>query len=177
MFANIMEIRIDLDARAIVFRDGLPVRALEPGLHRIRRRDEHVTTYDTTEPMLDAPAAVRAVMPEGWYTEIELDRRSLGVVVRDGRPERLDVRRAAATLDLPTLLLQGARDRNVPEQEAHDLRTAYPEGRARIHVVEGAGHNFGARHPLTAVPPQLEEALAVTVDHFEQYLLPARRES
>ena len=88
----------------------------------------------------------------------------------DGAPARLDVLRAAGRLDLPVLLVQGARDRSVREDEARALEAAYPAGRASVHVVPGAGHNFAARHPLDEIRPPLEEALSVTVDHFRRTL-------
>ncbi|MEO0649934.1 MAG: hypothetical protein AAFZ65_04575 [Planctomycetota bacterium] len=88
----------------------------------------------------------------------------------ESRPERLDVLQAAGRLDLPVLLLQGERDRNVLEAEARELERAYPEGRATVQVIEGAGHNFAARHPLTEVRPPLEAALSVTAEHFARTL-------
>ncbi|MHC4263884.1 MAG: alpha/beta hydrolase family protein [Planctomycetota bacterium] len=88
----------------------------------------------------------------------------------ESRPTRLDVLAAAARLDVPVQLLQGERDRSVLESEAAELIDAYPEGRAKLEIVPSAGHNFGARHPLEKIPPQLETALAVTSEHFERYL-------
>lgn len=89
MFDNTLEITVALGQRSIVFRDGLPIRALEPGLHRIRRRHETVVTYAVADLMVDAPAEVRAMMPQGWIDEVDVTRRTLGLIVRDGRPVRL----------------------------------------------------------------------------------------
>ena len=86
------------------------------------------------------------------------------------RPPALDVEVAASSLDIPTLLVHGARDRSVPESEARGLVGVYPAGRAQLHVVDGAGHNFGARHPLRETRPPLREALSVTAEHFARYL-------
>ena len=80
--------------------------------------------------------------------------------------ERLDVRAAAATVTAPTLVLCGDRDLGVTPDEARELVAAFRPGTARFHLVSGAGHSFGARHPLTAVPEPLEGALTATVSHL-----------
>ncbi|QDU70106.1 alpha/beta hydrolase family protein [Engelhardtia mirabilis] len=86
------------------------------------------------------------------------------------RPASLDVEAAAAALDLPVLLVHGARDRSVKPEEARELLEVYPAGRAELVVIDGVGHNFGARHPLTESRPPLAQALAVTAEHFARYL-------
>jgi pimeloyl-ACP methyl ester carboxylesterase len=88
----------------------------------------------------------------------------------EARPARLDVLAAAAELQVPTLLVQGARDRAVSAAEVARLLAAYPRGRARLEQVDGAGHNFGAKHPLREVRPPLAEALRLTQSHFAQHL-------
>lgn len=89
MFDNTIEIRIELGQRAVIFRDGLPVRALAPGVHQMRRRDERLETFDTAVLVIDAPTEVRAIMPADWLTEVEIDRREVGLIVREGRPVEL----------------------------------------------------------------------------------------
>lgn len=86
------------------------------------------------------------------------------------RPARLDVLAAAAELDVPTLLVQGERDRAVSAAEVERLLAAYPPGRARSEVIAGAGHNFAAKHPLREVRPPLAEALRLTRAHFSEHL-------
>jgi len=88
----------------------------------------------------------------------------------ESRPAALDVQAAAAQLDIPALLVHGARDRSVLPDEARALAEVYPPGRAQVETIQGVGHNFGARHPLGEVRAPLREALDLTSAHFLAHL-------
>jgi pimeloyl-ACP methyl ester carboxylesterase len=87
----------------------------------------------------------------------------------EAHPEALDIEGAAARIQAPWLILHGGDDATVTPADARRLARASPE--ARLHLVEGAGHTLGAAHPLISVPPTLEEAAGLTVDHFRRHLL------
>jgi pimeloyl-ACP methyl ester carboxylesterase len=58
-------------------------------------------------------------------------------------PERL-----APHLPMATLVIHGAEDRRFPAAFARRLHRAFPENRARLLVVPGAGHSESSAHPL-----------------------------
>lgn len=78
--------------------------------------------------------------------------------------DRLDVRAAAARVTGPWLILHGEDDLTVGLDDPEALVAANPA--ARMVVIGDAGHTFEARHPFESVPPQLDEAIALTADHF-----------
>ena len=92
--------------------------------------------------------------------------------------ERFDLRSACARLRSPTLLLHGTADESVPFAEGEALARAFRPAVARLSVHEGAGHTFGAVHPLdaggdgggAAIPPSLARALDETLGHFARFL-------
>jgi dienelactone hydrolase len=84
--------------------------------------------------------------------------------------ERLDLVRGAAEVSAPWLIVHGLEDLTVGVDEARTLARAQPA--AHLLLIEGAGHTFEVSHPLEGrTSPQLEEALAGTLRHFERHLL------
>ena len=53
--------------------------------------------------------------------------------------------------------------------EARELHAA-SGGRARLLLVDGAGHTFGATHPLSDVPPMLERVVSESVEFLRTAL-------
>jgi dienelactone hydrolase len=98
--------------------------------------------------------------------------------------DRFDIQAACARLAAPVLLVHGSADEAVPVGAVDELRRAL-EGRAaqtRVLVLEGAGHTFGAVHPLPEPPhqtteqaveerPHLRRVLDETVAWFSDHLL------
>lgn len=80
------KIRVKLDERVVVFRNGLPIRALGPGRHIVwgTRLSEQRWTTDTL--VFRALPEVRAVLEAEWFREITLTTRQRGVLYRDGQP-------------------------------------------------------------------------------------------
>ena len=77
--------------------------------------------------------------------------------------EALDVPAAVRTLvqaGRPVTALQGTGDTSVPPRHGQQLA----EAGARLVLIEGADHTFGARHPFQPEPPSaLRQALAETL--------------
>jgi len=81
-------IRVQLNERAVVFRNGLPVRVLGPGKHTVWGFGVTVDRYNTDTLLFEAPLEVRSIFPDDWFEEVELGLRQRGVLYRDGRPVR-----------------------------------------------------------------------------------------
>jgi pimeloyl-ACP methyl ester carboxylesterase len=85
--------------------------------------------------------------------------------------ERLNIRQAAARVAVPWLLLHGTDDEAVPLAEGEALAgAAADQALVRYLPVDGAGHTFGATHPLTGIPPTLAVALDETVKWLGRHL-------
>lgn len=76
----------------------------------------------------------------------------------------LDVGAAAARVPAPWLVVHGTEDLTVSSGEGETLVRANPG--ARLHLVDRAGHTFGATHPFQGPTPHLGEALRRTVEHL-----------
>lgn len=79
-------IRVALDERVVVFRDGLPTRALGPGKHTVWGSGITEARYPTASLVFQAPAPVIEVLPASWYEEARLGPLQRGVLLRDGKP-------------------------------------------------------------------------------------------
>ncbi|MEZ5975021.1 MAG: alpha/beta fold hydrolase [Planctomycetota bacterium] len=86
----------------------------------------------------------------------------------DENAQRLDILAAAGRIEAPVLVLHGSGDDSVPVACAHQIAERLPNG--EVHVLEGAGHTFGAAHPLTSVEPDLAQVLAMTAEFTLQCL-------
>ena len=83
----------------------------------------------------------------------------------------LDIAGAAARLNTPWLLVHGSVDEAVPVAEAIRLNQLRPAiaGNEQL-ILEGAGHTFGAVHPLAGMTPALEAAVDATVRFMSRHL-------
>lgn len=81
--------------------------------------------------------------------------------------ERLDVLHAAASLEIPWLIVHGREDDTVSVEEGERLARTAPS--ATMEVVEGAGHTFEAVHPFKGSTSTLDWALEVSLQHFERH--------
>ena len=91
----------------------------------------------------------------------DLDRDTAG---------RLDIAKAAARVKCPWLIVHGEADEGVSVENARELELA-SRGHARLVVIPGGGHTFGARHPWQGSTPELDRAMDVTLDWFVRELL------
>ncbi|MCC6407169.1 MAG: alpha/beta fold hydrolase [Planctomycetes bacterium] len=76
--------------------------------------------------------------------------------------ERLDPLKRCAGLAVPALLVCGEADETVAPRASAELAESLAD--ARLERIPGAGHTFGARHPLEAQEPALERALLRTAE-------------
>lgn len=83
-----MTINVALNQRAVVFRDGMPWRALGPGRHFMWGRTGKTLYFDIDKLTFQAAPQVRAVIPSDWYTEVTIENDQRAVLSVDGRPSR-----------------------------------------------------------------------------------------
>ena len=78
---------------------------------------------------------------------------------------KLNVAAAAAKIKVPWLIVHGTADETVPSTDGerfHELSM----GKSTLRLIEGATHAFDATHPLSKVPPVLENVVQETVKFF-----------
>lgn len=80
-------IHVPLDERAVVLRDGFPLRALGPGQHTLWGFGLAERRWSTTPLVFEMPSELRAVLPEAWYAEATLGASERAVLWHDGRPK------------------------------------------------------------------------------------------
>jgi dienelactone hydrolase len=81
----------------------------------------------------------------------------------------LDILARAGAIQAPWLILHGEADETVDVADASALHQA-ASGKAKLLVIPGAGHTFGATHPLTQSPAALDQVINETVAWFSRYL-------
>jgi dienelactone hydrolase len=81
---------------------------------------------------------------------------------------RFDIVAATGRLEAPTLLVHGTEDEAV-EYEALGLLAAARGAGATTLSVEGAGHTFGIRHPMTATDTAFEEVWSRTRAFLDEH--------
>ncbi len=79
-------IRVKLNERVVVFRDGLPFRALGPGRHTVWGMRLTEQRWQTDALVFGALPEVRAVLPEQWFAEVTIADNQRGILFRDGKP-------------------------------------------------------------------------------------------
>lgn len=80
-------IAVKLNERVVVFRNGLPVRALGPGRHIVWGFRLTEQRWETAGLIFGALPEVRAVLPADWYAEVTVQDGQRAVVFGDGRPK------------------------------------------------------------------------------------------
>jgi uncharacterized protein len=80
---------------------------------------------------------------------------------------RLDILAGAARLDVPLLIIHGARDESVPVSESFEI--AQQQVVAAHMVIANASHTYNAIHPLVHVPKELRLAAIVTARFMASY--------
>jgi len=78
----------------------------------------------------------------------------------------LNIVAAAERLRIPWLIVHGDADETVPFDQARRLERAGAASGARLLVVGGTGHTFGAAHPWTGSSPALDRVLEATISFF-----------
>lgn len=85
----------------------------------------------------------------------------------DANRARLDVLAAARHLDVPLLVIHGARDESVPVAEAHAISDAARD--SSLCVIRNASHTYNAIHPLVHVPFELTMASELSAHFVSAY--------
>ncbi len=81
------KVKVKLNERVVIFRDGLPLRALAPGVYRLWGRKCTEQRFCTDFLHFDAQPEVREVVPDSWFSEITLRSRERAVLSKDGVPQ------------------------------------------------------------------------------------------
>ena len=89
-------------------------------------------------------------------------------VIRHGST-LLDIRAAAARLDIPWLVVHGESDVTVPVAEARALHAAGGAS-AELMVVPDAGHTFETVHPWNGPTPAFDAVTDASVAWFGRHL-------
>jgi alpha-beta hydrolase superfamily lysophospholipase len=86
---------------------------------------------------------------------------------------KVNIQAAAAKVKAPWLIVHGTGDETVPPAEGERLHQLSPRV-STLRLVDGelANHGFGTLHPLTAVPPILEQVVGETVKFFVRNATP-----
>ncbi len=143
-------------------RDGCRALVLWAPVAHFQRFGPEVAARWRADGFLEIPNARTGQIHRlgvGWLEDLEKN----GV--------ELDVAAACARLSTPALIVHGSSDEAVPLAEGLALARSFPRGAAELAVLAGAGHTFGAVHPLRRVPPDLEQVLERTERFFESHLL------
>jgi len=85
---------------------------------------------------------------DGWDELDDVERR------------RFDITGAASRLEVPLLVVHGARDESVPVGESAEIAAAAPD--ASRMIISNASHTYNGIHPLVHVPRELMLAADVT---------------
>jgi len=80
----VKHLKLNLNQRAVLVRDGHAVKALGPGRYTLWKLYD-VVTFDTDKLAFTAPDVVLAGLPADWYETVQLAPRQYGIVTRDDR--------------------------------------------------------------------------------------------
>jgi regulator of protease activity HflC (stomatin/prohibitin superfamily) len=81
-------IAVNLNERVVLLQRGLPKAALGPGRHRFWGMALGEVRFCIDELVFNAAAEVRAVLPQAWYTEVQLTTHERALLYRDDVPVR-----------------------------------------------------------------------------------------
>jgi regulator of protease activity HflC (stomatin/prohibitin superfamily) len=80
-------IRVKLNERTVVFKHGLPLRALAPGRHVLWQTGLTEQRWSTDQLVFQALPEVRAILPGHWFAEVTIAPRERGILWKDGSPK------------------------------------------------------------------------------------------
>ncbi|HEY4175374.1 MAG TPA: slipin family protein, partial [Kofleriaceae bacterium] len=85
---ELLEVTLEQNQRAVLLRDGAPNRILTPGTHAFWGRHNKLMIWNLDDLVLQAQPEVLTMLPQTWFTTIELGTNERAVVYRDERPLR-----------------------------------------------------------------------------------------
>lgn len=135
-------VRVKLNERVIIFKNGIPKRAYGPGRHLVWGFDITEQRFSLDKLAFRALPEVRAVMPDEWYVEVELGELERGVLYRDGLPDTfLGAGRHFYFRIDPSVHLVRFDVREAPPQQSENMRVVLP--RAAVLEAFVAQHERG----------------------------------
>lgn len=84
---ELLETTIDLNQRAVLVRDGVPERVLEPGHYAFWGTQNKLLTWKVDDLAFWAQPEVLAMLPPTWYHTIDLGPTQRAVIYRDAKPK------------------------------------------------------------------------------------------
>ncbi len=83
--------------------------------------------------------------------------------------ERLEIPKVIKKMQQPLLILHGEEDETLPVKMAHDLHSWKPD--AELHVLPGADHSFGGKHPYEhqELPAAAQAAADLSIAFFQKH--------
>jgi len=141
-------IGVKLNERVVVFRNGLPLRALGPGRHVVWGAKLGEQRWQTDALLFSALPEVRALLPEAWFAEVAIADDQRGLLYRDGAPRlflrpgvhrywRIDpsVELRVFSIDAPMPKLTSELVAVIPSSEY--VRVVVREHERGLHYVQG----------------------------------------
>jgi pimeloyl-ACP methyl ester carboxylesterase len=182
---NVDEIRMVLGALGGL----LPRKPRRVGLFGHSRGGGEAVLAAAEDGRVDALVTWAAIASVYRWSDEQMDRWRRGETVeilntRTGQPmpvgpaylrdleantERLDIRRAAARLRAPWLIVHGEADTSVPADDGRVLWDMAGEN-AELLLIDDADHTFGSRHPYPGATDALRAATEATLDWFGTHL-------
>jgi regulator of protease activity HflC (stomatin/prohibitin superfamily) len=84
---EILETTIDLNQRAVLVREGVPERVLEPGHYAFWGTQNKLLTWKVDDLVLWAQPEALALLPKTWFQTLDLGPTQRAVVYRDHKPK------------------------------------------------------------------------------------------
>ncbi|NEM98368.1 alpha/beta hydrolase family protein [Pontibacter burrus] len=83
--------------------------------------------------------------------------------------QRLEIPKVIKDMKQPLLILHGEEDETLPVLMAHDLKSWKPD--AEMHLLPGADHSFGGKHPYEAneLPEAARRAADLSIEFFRKH--------
>lgn len=126
------------------------------------RYPKHVIDLWEQQGFLEVPnARTGQMMLLGWRIHTDL------MAHIDGK---LSISKAVGSMKKPLCIVHGDADEAVPDADARALFEWAEQTSAELHLIPGAGHTFGAKHPFEGTHAHLEHALSHTLKFFTLHL-------
>ncbi|MFW6088652.1 MAG: alpha/beta hydrolase [Gemmatimonadota bacterium] len=145
---------------AILAGELAPVRAVVTwaALSGVERYAEMFDGLPDGEPVMVRNARTGDVLPL---------HRDVAEDIRANR-DRFDLGASLRRSRVPLLVVHGTADTSVAPDDGRRLAAA--SDRARLALIEGAGHTFEVGHPFEGSSPELDRALELTARHFDNHV-------
>jgi esterase/lipase len=144
----------------------------------VAAKDKRVTKLITLAAVSDFNRfsdEIKKQWRENGFIEIQNSRTKqnmrLNVTLLDDMEKnagRLNILKAAAKLNIPFLIIQGAEDMAVSKSEAELIYRATDKSKSEICIIEHTGHTFGVQHPFAGTTPAFETVLQLIIKKLSE---------